>query len=155
MKIEEIRVPNPDAGEESLLAVIAWSADDGPPPIESRPSFQEIIPARESIQAIVATFPKGYKVEPHAHLQQLRTTNETQEILVVLTGTIHVDFYRTRPHKESEWVCRRVLTAGDFVALLHGGHGVQVIADARVLEVKTGPYFGREFDKAPIRVNQF
>lgn len=155
MRVEEIRVPNPEDGEEALLAVIGWRADEGPPAMESRPSLQEIIPARESIQAMVAAFPKGYKVEPHAHLPQLRTTNETQEILVVLTGTIHVDFYRTRPHRDGEWVCRRVLTAGDFVALLHGGHGVQVIADARILEVKTGPYFGREFDKAPLRVNQF
>ena len=40
----------------------------------------------------------------------------------------------------------RMLEAGDVVLLLDGGHSFDIIDDARMIEIKQGPYVG-EADK--------
>jgi len=141
MNVEEIRVPNSKDGEEPLLAVVVTRPDEFVPPDGSH--AVPVSPGREPMQVLVMALDAGHVVPPHAHLAQERRHCTTQETLIVLTGSVGIDFYRS----SREWVSRRVIGPGDLAVLLSGGHGLTALTPTRLIEVKTGPYFGRSFDK--------
>ena len=87
--------------------------------------------------------PKGYVIAPHDHNPVTRTIEWTQEVLFIRSGKVRLDIYApdTREYIESH-----VLSAGDVVLLAHGGHGLEMLEQAEILEVKQGPYAG-EADK--------
>lgn len=88
----------------------------------------------------------GTIVQAHHHLDPTyRYIDSTQEVLVLLEGRLRVDFYASDWEVQSE-----VLESGDVVVLMSGGHGFTALSDVRALEVRQGPYFGREVEKAPI-----
>lgn len=82
--------------------------------------------------------PKGYEIEAHVHNRFVRRTDSTQEVLFVKSGRVRIDFFSA----EKSYLKSRVLTAGDIVLLSGGGHGVKVLENAELLEVKNGPYAG-------------
>lgn len=86
---------------------------------------------------------KGYVVQPHAHPASDRHLKSTPEFLYVESGTILVKVF------DDEWVLLEEYKAGagDFVLLLAGGHSVEVLDDARFIEVKQGPFVGPGKDK--------
>lgn len=86
--------------------------------------------------------PKGYVIEPHVHNLVERKVDMTQEVLVVRTGRVRVDFY----DEERTYLESRILQSGDIVLLAHGGHGFKMLEDTEMVEVKQGPYCG-EMDK--------
>jgi hypothetical protein len=45
-----------------------------------------------------------------------------------------------------EYLESRILEAGDIVLLAHGGHGLVMLEESEIIEVKQGPYAG-EADK--------
>lgn len=87
--------------------------------------------------------PAGYRVEAHVHREIPRTVTHTAEVLFVRKGSLRVEFYGA----ELQDLSSRVLRAGDVVLLLAGGHGLEVIEEAELWEVKQGPYMGKEADK--------
>ncbi len=90
--------------------------------------------------------PKDYVIEPHVHNLVERKVDLTQEVLVVRSGKVRVDFYDDdRTYLES-----RILQSGDIILLAHGGHGFKMLEPTEMVEVKQGPYCG-ELDK--IRFN--
>lgn len=96
--------------------------------------------------------PKEYVIEPHVHNLVERKVDLTQEVLVVRSGKVRVDFYDdNRNYLES-----RILQTGDIILLAHGGHGFKMLEDTEMVEVKQGPYCGDQ-DKTrftPIDDNQ-
>ena len=44
--------------------------------------------------------------------------------------------------------CDRILASGDVILLASGGHGIDIIKDAEIIEVKQGPYINEMVDKA-------
>jgi len=96
------------------------------------------------LQLGLLSHPPGHVVPAHTHRPVPRAVTRTCEVLFVLVGTLRVDFYdcdRVR-------VCSRVITAGEVVVLLAGGHGLTVGDQwAEVWEVKQGPYVGADADK--------
>lgn len=96
--------------------------------------------------------PKDYVIEPHVHNLVERKVDLTQEVLVVRSGKVRVDFYDdARNYLES-----RILQAGDIILLAHGGHGFKMLEPSEMVEVKQGPYCGDQ-DKTrftPIDDNQ-
>mgnify|MGYP003418249205 CR=1 FL=1 len=142
MKVEEIRVPNPGWGEQPLLAVVVSDPWDYPADTHEH-HVTELVPQSEPMQVLAMALPKNHVVAPHTHTSQERTVCTTQETLMVLSGRVSVDFYRAN----REWFCRRVIGPGDVVILLSGGHGLTVLTPCRLIEVKTGPYYGRGLDK--------
>ncbi|MDR1685064.1 MAG: hypothetical protein LBR82_01240 [Desulfovibrio sp.] len=88
--------------------------------------------------------PVGYSVAPHDHNPVTRTIEWTQEVLFIKSGRVRLDFYApaTREYLES-----RVLNTGDVALLAHGGHGLVMLEESEIIEVKQGPYAG-EADKA-------
>jgi len=82
---------------------------------------------------------QGTKLPPHIHTtEQPITVNVVQELLTVVSGKIRVLLY-----SEKGKLCKKiVLSTGDSILLMHGGHGVEFLSDAKVFELKQGPYRG-------------
>ena len=95
-------------------------------------------PADLSQQLGYMKLPKGQLIEPHIHNPTAREVVLTQEVLVILSGRLRVDFYS----QERQYVESRVLGPHDVVMLIDGGHGFEVLEPIEMLEVKQGPYLG-------------
>lgn len=80
--------------------------------------------------------PAGYRVVPHIHNPVPRNTIGTQEVLFIKSGKIRIDFYSF----EQTYLKSRELSAGDIILLAGAGHGIQVLEDATIVEVKNGPF---------------
>ena len=86
--------------------------------------------------------PKGYVIEPHIHKHVERKVFYTQEVLLIKSGVVRVDFY----DKLQNYLESRTLQKGDVILLASGGHGFEILQDAEIIEVKQGPYIS-ENDK--------
>lgn len=86
--------------------------------------------------------PTDYVIAPHVHNLVERKVDLTQEVLIVRSGKVRVDFY----DDDKKYIESRVITKGDVILLAHGGHGFKVLEQAEMIEVKQGPYCG-EMDK--------
>lgn len=83
--------------------------------------------------------PKGTKLPPHIHVMaHPLVINTIQEVLVVLEGKILVTLYT----KEGKVIRRKIIYAGESILLMNEGHGVDFLEDAKIFEVKQGPYPG-------------
>ncbi len=80
--------------------------------------------------------PKGYVIEPHIHQHMERTVVMTQEVLLIRSGMVRVDFY----DEEQVYIDEKILQRGDVILLAAGGHGFEVLEDAEIIEIKQGPY---------------
>jgi len=80
--------------------------------------------------------PAGYQVVPHIHNPTHRESVGTQEVLFIKTGRIRIDFYSF----EEVYLESRTLSGGDIILLAGAGHGIEVLEDATIVEVKNGPY---------------
>ena len=89
----------------------------------------------------------GYEVKAHAHNQISRQVSITQEFLLVKSGKIIVNIF----DEISTLIYSLTLAEGDSVLLAKGGHEVIFVEDSSLLEIKQGPYLGKE-DKYFIEV---
>jgi len=86
----------------------------------------------------------GHSIAPHRHVAQPnRIVPQTQEFLLVVSGTMEVDFF------DADGRCFRTerLTGGEGLLHIQGGHGFRFLEKTRVIELKQGPYLGREKEK--------
>lgn len=86
--------------------------------------------------------PKGYVIPPHVHNLVSREVKLTQEVLIIKSGKVRVDFY----DDEKNYLESRILFEGDVILLAAGGHGFEMMEPSEMIEVKQGPYCG-EMDK--------
>ena len=99
-------------------------------------------PSDFSQQLAYMNRPKNYIIPPHVHNAVPRDVQFTQEVLVIKSGRIRVDFYdETKNYLES-----KILYVGDVILLAHGGHGFEMLEASEIIEIKQGPYAG-EMDK--------
>ena len=80
--------------------------------------------------------PTGYQILPHIHNLVQRHTVGTQEVLFIKSGEIRVDFYSS----DRKFLESRLLSTGDTILFAGAGHGIEVIKEAEIIEVKNGPY---------------
>lgn len=99
-------------------------------------------PNEFSQQLAFMKHPTGKKITPHYHNPVPREVIYTQEVLVIKTGKLRVDFY----DENQNYFQSRILNAGDVILLSKGGHGFEVLESVSMFEVKQGPYAG-EADK--------
>ncbi len=85
---------------------------------------------------------KNYVIPPHVHNAVQRDVHFTQEVLVIKSGKVRVDYY----DDDRKYLESRILNQGDVVLLAYGGHGFEMLEDSEMIEVKQGPYAG-EMDK--------
>jgi hypothetical protein len=96
--------------------------------------------------------PKGYHIQPHVHVLVERQIQLTQEVLVIRSGKVRVDFY----DNQKVYLKSIVVYEGDVILLANGGHGFEMLEDSEMIEIKQGPYVA-ERDKirfAPVDNNQ-
>ena len=86
---------------------------------------------------------QGHKVQPHVHKDTIKTINKVQEILHIVYGKIEAELYETGGKKFRNVM----LSAGDTILLLSGGHGFNILEDSKIIEIKQGPYQGIDKDK--------
>ena len=82
--------------------------------------------------------PKGRVVKRHRHKLVKREIFRTQEVLVLLEGKIRVELFDNDGAK----LKTVILKPGDSILLVQGGHKVTILEDAKIIEVKQGPYAG-------------
>jgi hypothetical protein len=95
-------------------------------------------PSEFSQQLGMLIHKKGKIVQRHRHKLVKREIFRTQEVLVLLEGTIKVDLYDDK----IRLLKSVTLSSGDTILLAQGGHRVEVLEDSKILEVKQGPYAG-------------
>lgn len=84
--------------------------------------------------------PKGYIIAPHVHNPVERNVTLTQEVLLIKSGVVRVDFY----DDDRNYIESSLLEKGDVILLAAGGHGLEMLENAEMIEIKQGPYCGDE-----------
>jgi len=87
--------------------------------------------------------PEGKTIQAHVHNPVAREVLLTQEVLFIKKGKLRVDIY----DESKQYLESKVLQAGDIILLAAGGHGFEVLENAKFFEVKQGPFIGTELDK--------
>jgi mannose-6-phosphate isomerase-like protein (cupin superfamily) len=95
-------------------------------------------PPESSQQLGIMRHEAGHRVLPHIHNVVAREVHRTQEVLLVREGSCELDLYG----ENREFVASLVLSLGDVVLLASGGHGLRMLEECELLEVKQGPYLG-------------
>lgn len=90
----------------------------------------------EALQVITHKHKKGHVIKAHKHKFVKRVTGRLGECLVIIKGRIKVDLYLP----DGKYFKSIVAKTGEGVLLLRGGHGVRFLTNARVVEVKNGPF---------------
>ena len=83
---------------------------------------------------------KNYQIEPHIHNSVSREIMLTQEVLFIKSGKVRVDLYDD--HKK--YYESRILNCGDIILLANSGHGIVVLEESEIIEVKQGPYLEKD-----------
>lgn len=104
------------------------------------PKTRFLTPNEEPIQLGIGVFSKGGAVEPHRHVGIPATVREFQEFILVRRGRVVATVFDSRNHE----LKRLEMGPGDSLLLLRGGHSFEFIEDTEFLELKQGPYLGRE-----------
>jgi cupin fold WbuC family metalloprotein len=97
-----------------------------------------ITPDSFNQQVGFVVYPTGGAIHPHSHLPIERQITGTAETLVVRKGHAEVTFY----NDEKKLVATEHVRQGDILILISGGHGLKILEDTILLEVKQGPYTG-------------
>lgn len=84
--------------------------------------------------------PIGYEVVPHKHNQVERTVQLTQEVLFIKSGSCQLNLYNDQDQLD----IGIILDAGDVVLLAEGGHGLVMLKESEIIEVKQGPFSGEK-----------
>ena len=79
---------------------------------------------------------KNYIIQPHQHNKRLTKILRTTEVIILLKGTLRLDFYNNK----KKYLFSKIVNAKDIIMLVHGGHGFKVLKDVEMIEVKQGPY---------------
>lgn len=97
-------------------------------------------PDEFSQQLAYMNHPTGKVIQPHVHNPVPRQVSYTQEVLLIKSGKLRVDFYT----EDKQYLTSRLLQTGDVILLAKGGHGFEVIEAVEMFEVKQGPYAGEQ-----------
>jgi len=90
---------------------------------------------------------KNDVIQPHKHIKKEIRVKLTQEVLYMLSGKMKVNFYDSK----NKIIDNTILFDGDLIILLSGGHGFEFLEDSKIIEIKQGPYKGKEKDKVIIK----
>lgn len=126
-------------GDNDRLLAVRLSFDNDDDGRENGTANHEILQA-----AMIANHGEQPDVySAHRHKLQLRETIGTAEAWVVIGGKVSVSIF----DNSSQHIDTAILYVGDVFIAFSGGHGYRVFPGARVVEIKNGPYNGREADK--------
>lgn len=118
-----------------LLAIVLRSTDSDSP-------VEFVTPKEFSLQLGVHIRKKDDYVKAHEHIPFGNLKDfPVQDILIIKKGKVAVGlYYRGKFYKDI------VLSEGEIV-LISTGHNVKFLKDTEMVEIKQGPYRGKEFEK--------
>ena len=96
----------------------------------------------DSMQVGSLFFREGSNVAPHRH-KATGIPATPMEVILVLCGGGVVSIYGT----DGDLVESFAIMTGDILIQKRGGHAFEWTSDTTILEVKPGPYLGRDYDK--------
>jgi len=82
--------------------------------------------------------PCGYVITPHTHKLVSREVFNTLETLFIRKGKVKMNFF----NEKREFIQDYIVSKGDVVLLVSGGHGFEMLEESEIIEVKQGPYMG-------------
>ncbi len=87
----------------------------------------------------IATFnlKKDNNIQRHFHEKQERKVFSTSEVIILHSGKMKITIYDSDLNKVEDFQ----VDPGDMVALVDGGHEIEILEDSNFIEVKQGPYF--------------
>jgi cupin fold WbuC family metalloprotein len=91
-----------------------------------------------NLQVGFIKYPREGVIQSHVHLPLERHIVGTNEVLFVRSGKMQVYLFNER----RELIAERILSQGDLLVLISGGHGFRMLEDTVLLEIKQGPYTG-------------
>ncbi len=98
-------------------------------------SFPATDPAA-TIQLLLMNRKKGHVVAKHSHKKLVKTTQQPQEALVVMTGAIEASIF----DEKGDLIEKMDVTPGQCLLILRGWHEVRFTEDALVYAFKDGPF---------------
>ncbi len=107
------------------------------------PGIEFFTPDDFSQQLAYMKRPRGHTITPHVHILRKREVTLTQEALLIRSGRVRLDLF----DPDRQFVESVVLEAGDVAFLAAGGHGLEMLEESEIIEVKQGPYMA-DADKA-------
>ena len=110
---------------------------------DNRDGINFISENQHPLQVGKNNYRKNEKIKPHRHLNRKITIETTQEMLYIKDGKVKVDLYDANNTKFESLI----LSTGDLIFFVSGGHGLEILEDTTIIEVKKGPYNGRTQDK--------
>ncbi len=132
--VEIVRAPDSMDGSEGLLALIIRGS------YSPKPGVTFVSPEDAQQQVGFLNHKRGTIIQPHTHNPIERRSVGTQEVLIIELGSCDIDFYTS----DGNFVCRTELLTQDIVQLLSGGHGLVMREDCHIIEIKSGPYAGKD-----------
>lgn len=106
----------------------------------NRPGVHFFSPFEFSQQLGILVHPPGHEVKAHVHNVIARDVRVTQEVLHIIEGKVEITLFS----ENKDYITTRILSPGDTVLLAYGGHGIKILEPSKILEVKQGPYAGKE-----------
>ena len=103
-------------------------------------------------QVGVHNWQDGLVIKPHFHnpFKELRNF-PVQEFFYVISGKVRIDLYDDRENDAK--VYEVIVETGDSI-VLNTGHGMESLEPAKLIELKQGPYRGRDVEKRfPVNCN--
>lgn len=138
-RIERYRDPAHPEGSEGLIATVIRGG-------YVRPGVEFHSESSDPIQVATICKTRGETTPAHRHLPIRRTIERTMEVLVFRSGRAFVTVYSSVGNEIASFRA----SGGDTVVFHSGGHSVRYDEDTIFVEVKQGPYYGRENDKENI-----
>lgn len=98
------------------------------------------------LQLGISNYTKGEEIKAHFHIEKGIRINKIQEVVHIESGRTVVNLYDLNGKKFKSVE----LSDGDTIFFVDGGHGFEMLEDTKIIEVKQGPYFGKDEDKRMI-----
>jgi len=99
------------------------------------------------LQVGISIYNKGNNIKAHYHQKRKIEIEKIQEIIYLQKGRVKVDLFDLNNEKFES----AELYEGDTIFFVDGGHGFEILEDSKIIEVKQGPYLGRNVDKKEIK----
>tara|TARA_B110000881_G_scaffold166592_1_gene149724 strand:- start:304 stop:720 length:417 start_codon:yes stop_codon:yes gene_type:complete len=82
---------------------------------------------------------KNHIIKPHFHINRKKIVKQMSEFLIIFSGQLKVYFYNKKKLRDKSLI----LNKKDMILLISGGHGFKVLKKLEMLEIKQGPFIGK------------
>ena len=89
---------------------------------------------------------KNHIIKPHFHINRKKIVKQMSEFLIIFSGQLKVYFYNKKKLRDKSLI----LNKKDMILLISGGHGFKVLKKLEMLEIKQGPFIGKN-DKIKLK----